>query len=352
MRMYQNTLLLQNLPLDGGTHIIGIMTINNHLSGLIVAVIIVPQSLAADTVKAVEQAAVESESASDYVLASQVVSFEISGMSLDEALNAFIEVTDWQIGFSSALTKGIKGRAVKGQYSPEQALEMLLESTGLTYRMTGDGIVIIEPESAEFPEPQIPDVDIKPSNPILRPLMLKEMTVTGKSKRRDKQSYSAIYTSSATRTHTPIQEMPQSIQVITPALIADQQNKTISESLRNVSGVITNNPLLTPNFEWTLVRGFRAEQLLDGFTQYYNPGDRESTVNIERIEVLKGPNALLYGGGSGSPAGGLINLVSKLPHPEASGEVGINVHTHQFYQPFFDINLPINNNILFRITGE
>jgi iron complex outermembrane receptor protein len=86
--------------------------------------------------------------------------------------------------------------------------------------------------------------------------------------------------------------------------------------------------------ENTLVRGFRAEQLIDGFTQYYNPGDRESTVNIEHIEVLKGSNAVLYSGGSGAPVGGVINVISKLPQAKAFAEAGFKMGSYSFYQPY------------------
>ncbi|MEQ1638223.1 MAG: TonB-dependent receptor [Methylococcales bacterium] len=156
----------------------------------------------------------------------------------------------------------------------------------------------------------------------------------------------------ATRTDTPLKEIPQSVVVVTPKVINDQQSVTVSETLRNVSGVVTNNPLFTPSGEKTRIRGFAAEQLLDGFTQYYNPGDRESTNNLERVEVLKGANAVLYSGGSGAPVGGVVNLVSKLPTSKAFGQLGMKVGSYDFYQPFVDINQPLTNNILFRFTGE
>jgi iron complex outermembrane receptor protein len=157
---------------------------------------------------------------------------------------------------------------------------------------------------------------------------------------------------SATRTDTPIKEIPQSIVVIPRKVIDDQQNITMSEALRNVSGVRANNEFSTPAFDSTLIRGFSAEQLLDGYTQYYNAGDREGLVNVERIEVLKGANAVLYSGGSGAPVGGVINIVSKKPHAIASGEVGIRAGSFEFTQPFFDINQPLSKNVLFRVTGE
>lgn len=165
-------------------------------------------------------------------------------------------------------------------------------------------------------------------------------------------SYAVRDSSSATRTNTPIKEIPQSIIVINRNVIDDQQSVTLGEALSNVSGVVTNNQFSTPSFEATRIRGFRAEQLLDGFTQYYNSGDRESLVNVKSIEVLKGSNAILYSGGSGSPLGGVVNITSKLPQVNAFGELGIKVGTDSFVQPFFDINQPINENVLFRITAE
>lgn len=164
--------------------------------------------------------------------------------------------------------------------------------------------------------------------------------------------YAVEASSSATRTDTPIKQIPQSVHVIPRQLVDDQQNVTVSEALNNVSNVVTNAEFSSPAFETTRIRGFAAEQLLDGFTQYYNPGDRQSLVNIQKLEVLKGSNAVLFGGGSGAPVGGVVNIVSKLPHAKASGEFGIKIGTDNFAQPFFDVNQPLSENILFRITGE
>lgn len=182
---------------------------------------------------------------------------------------------------------------------------------------------------------------------------LDTVTVTADTEETDDNKlYNAKYSTGATRTDTPIKEIPQSVQIITRRVINDQQNVTVSETLRNVSGVIPNNVLFTPSTEATKIRGFAAEQLLDGFTQYYNPGDRESTNNLERVEVLKGSNAVLYSGGSGAPVGGVVNLVSKQPKPTAFGQIGTKIGSYDFYQPFVDINQPINDNVLTRFTAE
>lgn len=169
---------------------------------------------------------------------------------------------------------------------------------------------------------------------------------------KDNTSYAVKNSSSATKTDTPIKETPQSIIIIPRAVIDDQQNVTVGEALGNASGVVVNNQFSTPSFEATKIRGFRAEQLVDGFTQYYNAGDRESLVNVNSLDVLKGSNAVLYSGGSGSPVGGIVNIVSKLPNKKASSEIGIKIGSYKFAQPYFDVNQPLNDNALFRITGE
>ncbi|MEQ1800999.1 MAG: TonB-dependent siderophore receptor [Gammaproteobacteria bacterium] len=164
--------------------------------------------------------------------------------------------------------------------------------------------------------------------------------------------YRAPTSQSATRTPTPVEEIPQSISIITGKLLEDQQPTSIAEALRNVSGIVTSNTRLTPAFDNTRIRGFAAEQFVDGFTQYYNPGDRDSLVNVERIEVLKGTNGLLYGGGSGSPVGGVINIVSKSPRQEPGASLGVKAGSNSFWQGSVDINQPASEKVLFRITGE
>lgn len=168
------------------------------------------------------------------------------------------------------------------------------------------------------------------------------------------QGYRALDATSSTRTRTPLQEIPQSIQVIPRSLMQDQVDLSVTEALRNVSGVQGVNTLQTPAFNSTYIRGFSAEQWVDGMTNYYNGGNRDSLVNVERIEVLKGPSAILYGGGAGAPLGGVVNLISKLPTSNASREFGFTGGSHRFLQPYFDVNQPLaeDGTVLFRITGE
>lgn len=166
------------------------------------------------------------------------------------------------------------------------------------------------------------------------------------------KGYKSLTANSATKTTTSLKEIPKSVQVINNEIIDDQKAQSVSEVLHNSSGVVSNNPLATSGWESTLIRGFAAEQLQDGTSLIYNTGDRESLINIERIEVLKGPNAILYGGNLGTPIGGVVNLISKKPEDTPFVELGTTIGSNNLVKPSFDINQPLNESILFRITSE
>ncbi|MGE3247804.1 MAG: TonB-dependent siderophore receptor [Beijerinckiaceae bacterium] len=166
------------------------------------------------------------------------------------------------------------------------------------------------------------------------------------------RGYQALTARSATRTDTPIKAIPQSIQVVPRKLIEDQGVVTQSEALRNVSGVRPLDPItfgqLNPK-----VRGFPAERVVDGLPNYYDAGARDLPVNVERIEVLKGPQGVLFAGGANA-TGGIINVVSKLPTMKRFAEFGLRLGSYGMVTPWFDINQPLTNNgtVLFRVTGQ
>lgn len=288
--------------------------------------------------------------------AEQVQQYDIPAQSLNNALLHFAAESDLTLIFTSDKVRGLKSKALQGKHTAKQAIELLLQESGYKYQFIDINTVTITPVTktdSNNIEQKLPQL-VNQSNSVK---VLQPLTVLGKGREyrelgNKDQSYSRVHTRAATRTDSDIKSIPQSIQVITQPLINDQASLTVSESLRNISGVSTGSSQLTPSFDLTQIRGFPAEQLLDGFTQYYNAGDRESLVNIERIEVLKGSNALLYGGGSGAPSGGLVNIVSKLPEDRATREAGVRYGSYQYYQPYFDINQPINQHVLFRVTAE
>ena len=125
---------------------------------------------------------------------------------------------------------------------------------------------------------------------------------------------------SSDRTGKGLRTLPQSTTVVTSALLKEQQVQSVTEALRNVSGTTASfgNVQGVPSVS---VRGFGATGLSNGLSGSLiavQPVD-----NLERIEVLKGPSAILSGAGS---LGGTVNLVTKRPSADpildVTGEYG------------------------------
>ncbi len=164
--------------------------------------------------------------------------------------------------------------------------------------------------------------------------------------------YRALTSQSATKTDTPIEQIPQSVAVIPRTVIEDQRPVTQDDLFRNVSGVSAMPPNEFIGYIYK-VRGFAADRFVDGLPNYWDGGDNISTVNTERLEVLKGPAGILYQAGL-DPGGGIINTISKLPTATRSYETGVMAGGYRLWNPWFDINQPLNSNgtALFRVTGD
>lgn len=159
----------------------------------------------------------------------------------------------------------------------------------------------------------------------------------------------------ATRSSVPLNRVPQSIQVISRELIKEQDAQTLGDALTNVSGVVPvktyQSLILSP-----LVRGFPAELFVDGMPGYSTTSsmDTATLVNVQSVEVIKGPTAALFGGGVGSPLGGIINVVSVDPLKEHQYTFGYRTGSWQTRNPFADFNTPLtkDGSLALRITAD
>ncbi|MEM1435882.1 MAG: TonB-dependent receptor plug domain-containing protein, partial [Pseudomonadota bacterium] len=133
-----------------------------------------------------------------------------------------------------------------------------------------------------------------------------------------------------------ILKTPASVSVISQDLLQDLQVNNIDEALRNVAGV-TRQKINNGGGESVSIRGFGASVFKDGapVATGLNVASLPSTepANLERVEVLKGPSALLYG--EGGP-GGLINYVTKRPDVQRSTTVEVLGGSYDFYKVEFD----------------
>ena len=146
----------------------------------------------------------------------------------------------------------------------------------------------------------------------------------------------------------PILNVPQTVTIITDEDILDQGFRAIADVVRYVPGVVTTQG--EGHRDALVIRGVRttADFYQDGIrddVQYYR-----SLYNVDQLEVLKGPNALLFGRGG---TGGLINRVSK---KALIGETftGLNVGLDSFGAGDFAIdgNLEVNDSVAFRLNAH
>ncbi|GAB7539925.1 TonB-dependent siderophore receptor [Burkholderia sp. 3C] len=167
------------------------------------------------------------------------------------------------------------------------------------------------------------------------------------------QSDTALDSVSATRTDTPLIEVPQSVQVIPRQRIEEQDARTLADALRNVSGVVPSEPAESTIVS-DLVRGFPADVYLDGLptTGMNATSSPASLVGIERIEVLKGPASTLYGGGLGAPLGGLIDIETERPKAKRGGYVAMRTGSDGTLNPYFDMTGALAPSIDARLAGE
>ncbi len=162
-----------------------------------------------------------------------------------------------------------------------------------------------------------------------------------------REGYSAPSSASATRTDTPLVEVPQSVQVVTQTMLKEQDSHSLADALVNVSGVRATKPQ-EALFAQPIVRGFPAEIYMNGLPAFGGTAasiDPTSLIGTERIEVLKGPTSALYGGGIGAPLGGLINVVSKRPEAEPSALLSMRTGSFGTENPSLDLNTPIGDKV-------
>ena len=191
------------------------------------------------------------------------------------------------------------------------------------------------------------------------------------STEKDK-GYLATNVISGSRVDTAIKDIPIPINVITSEFISDIGATDLRSSLAYAAGIMlmtqndlentagtygspyglggVNNPQgLTANINdvQLKIRGFVTNNTLrDGFLR----GNSSEAVNIDRIEVVCGPNALLYGTGN---FGGVVDYLTQQPRNEEQGSVTFGYGTYDFMRSALDVTGPISaaNHLDFRLAG-
>jgi catecholate siderophore receptor len=159
-------------------------------------------------------------------------------------------------------------------------------------------------------------------------------------------SYGVERTRTATKTDTPLRNVPQAVSVVTDQQIRDQSMQGMADVVRYVPGV-----------QMAQGEGHRDAPILRGnatTADFFVDGMRDDVqylrdlYNVERVEVLKGPNGMVFGRGG---SGGLINRVTKQANWTDGRELGLTYGSWENRRMTGDFNQAVNDRLALRLTA-
>lgn len=310
--------------------------------------------------------------------------FSIEAQSLGSALDRFSEQAQVSFASKTKNLSNLQSPGVSGTLAPQEALNRLLEGTGLGYQMKGNAFTLekksfqgrkeLSLKRAEDESPytllaQNQGIDKnkdqskqnsekeKAKTPEKNKINLKPLNVIADRQRivEGLNSYVVENATSSTKTDTPLIETPQSLSIVTRKQVQDQHAISLSEALRYTPGVQGEPNGIDQRLTWLRMRGFDATTTglyRDGL-QLRNPGFsigyNIEPYSSERIEIPRGPASVMFGAGN---PGGLINFVTKRPTEQPMHEFYIDGGSYNYIQGRFDISEPIEeSDFSYRLTG-
>ncbi len=229
--------------------------------------------------------------AATVIVESNTQVFSIAANSMEDALNRFAKQTGIKISFSNIEVKGLMTHGLNGNFTIQDGLKHLLAGSNLEMIRQADGFTV---KRTSTPTPGLDSVVPLTVLPVVK-VMSSAMG-----------GYATAYSTTATKTNTLLRDIPQSITVVTRELIRDQSMQSMADVARYVPGVGVSQG--EGNRDALVFRGNRStgDFFTDGVrddVQYFR-----DLYNIERVEVLKGANGMIFGRGG---SGGVINRVTK-----------------------------------------
>ena len=223
-------------------------------------------------------------------------------------------------------------------------VELFDDNAGLVFGVASQATAISPPQQPQTPASETPQEE--PAAQQDEPI---ELVVTG-----EQDGYNVPNATTATKTDTPLRDIPQSIQVVPREVLEDRNVRTLNESVETVSGVSNSGDLNGATGGGRSIRGFASERnLRNGFSQGSASFDNllEAVGTIEQVEVLKGPASVLFGA---LEPGGIINVVTKQPLSEPYYKLEFEAGNYGLYQPLIDFSGPLtaDKTVLYRFIAS
>jgi catecholate siderophore receptor len=175
------------------------------------------------------------------------------------------------------------------------------------------------------------------------PTTLPKVTVTGA---HDSEGYLPARSRTATKTDTPLLDVPQSVTVVTQDLMRDQSMQGLGDLMRYVPGAGMAQG--EGNRDTVILRGnsSTSDFFVDGVrddVEYFR-----DLYNLDRVEVLKGPNAMIFGRGG---AGGVVNRVTRQANWEPVRELSLQGGSWDNRRVSADFGGAVGNRSAARVMG-
>ncbi|QDP85959.1 TonB-dependent receptor [Chryseobacterium sp. SNU WT5] len=152
----------------------------------------------------------------------------------------------------------------------------------------------------------------------------------------------------SSKSNLTIMENPQPVAIVTHEIIEQQQSKQLSDVLQNVNGLyITSSRGNSQDSFGGRGFNFGNDNIFKNGARV-NSGVFPEVSGLERVEVLKGGNAMLYGNVA---AGGVVNLITKKPRFDFGGSVGLSGGSWNNYKSTVDFYGPLSKSVAFRVNG-
>lgn len=291
----------------------------------------------------------------------------IPAQGLGAALQALAKERKISVVYVSEIVNPRSTEGAVGEFTAEEALQRLLNGTGLTYRYLNDETVTIVP-AATAPAEKVSGAGFAVWEQPIRVAQVEQGASAADRKDAAEETSEHLdevvitakdfrpkHISTGTKTDTPLIEAPQSISVLTADRIEAIGARRLKEALAYTPGVNTSPWGDESQYDWVYLRGFDAYSpgfYLDGL-QLRNSGTwgvwQTENYGAEQIEFLRGPSSALYG--QNGP-GGIVNIVSKQPRDKPLHELKVQMGNYSHRQIAADLSAPIDESgtWLYRLT--
>jgi iron complex outermembrane recepter protein len=273
-------------------------------------------------------------------------SFNIAPQPLSSALVAFSQATQMQLFFNANLARGKNSPGARGPLTNSEAVRKILAGSGLTYRISGGTVTIVDQGAAVITGSTSADGSIA----------LEQINISGENAWGPVQGYVAKRSASGTKTDTPLIETPQSVSIVTADQIKTTKPASMADALSYTPGIVSQSPAFSRMVDDFMVRGFNVAtgdlgMLRDGMKLQTNVYDgAQEPYGLERVEVLRGASSMLYGQ---LGPGGVVNAISKRPTAEPLHEVNVEYGSYDRKQVSADFGGPLTEDGAwsYRLTG-